>query len=55
MKPQLPAAKKGANSIQSLLTSQVALCNVPLLILVIVASLNNADKQLLASSFPHLE
>ena len=42
-------------SVQSLLTSQIALCNLPVLILVLVASLDNADKQLLASSFPLLE
>jgi MFS family permease len=43
------------DSLHSLLTSQVILCNVPILILVVVASLDNADKQLLASSFPMLE
>ena len=42
-------------SIQSLVTSQGALCNLPVLVLVLVASLDNADKQLLASSFPLLE
>lgn len=44
-----------ANSIRSLWTNQSVLCTVPILILVTVASLDNADKQLLASSFPMLE
>jgi len=42
-------------SVKSLLSSQVVLCNLPVFILVVVASLDNADKQLLASSFPVLE
>ena len=36
-------------------TSQVVLCQIPILVLVVVASLDNADKQLLASSFAVLE
>jgi MFS family permease len=44
-----------ASTLQSLLTSQRLLCNAPVLVLVIVASLDNADKQLLASSFAMLE
>jgi MFS family permease len=51
--PEKQATKK--ISLQSLLTHQVALCTLPVLILVLVASLDNADKQLLASSFPLLE
>ena len=35
--------------------SQTALCNIPILVLVLVASLDNADKQMMASSFPLLE
>jgi predicted MFS family arabinose efflux permease len=42
-------------SLQSLLTRQSALCSIPVLVLVVVASLDNADKQLLASSFVVLE
>ena len=42
-------------SFRNLITSQNALCNIPVLVLVLVASLDNADKQLLASSFPLLE
>lgn len=42
-------------SVQSLISEQVALCSLPVLVLVLVASLDNADKQLLASSFPLLE
>jgi len=38
-----------------LLTNQTLLCTVPILVIVVVASLDNADKQLLASSFPMLE
>ena len=52
-KPKKPVAVE--LSLQSLLWNQIALCNLPILILVIVASLDNADKQLLASSFPVLE
>jgi MFS family permease len=43
------------DSWQSLITSQAILCNAPILVLVLVASLDNADKQLLASSFSMLE
>ncbi|CAB9506408.1 Spinster homolog [Seminavis robusta] len=46
---------KGALSVRNLLTSQVILCNLPVLILVVVASLDAADKALLGSSFPLLE
>lgn len=46
--------RRGA-SLSKLLTSQVALCNIPVLVLVLVASLDNADKCLLGSSFPLLE
>jgi len=42
-------------SLQSLIANQRSLCNLPVVILVVVASLDNADKQLLASSFPLLE
>lgn len=50
-----PRAKNKGLSLTSLVTNQTALCNLPIFILVIVASLDNADKQLLASSFPALE
>lgn len=53
--PSSPEQQSQNISVQSLLTSQVALCNLPVFILVLVASLDNADKQLLASSFPLLE
>lgn len=36
-------------------TSYAVLCTIPVLLLITVASLDNADKQLLASSFPILE
>lgn len=38
----------------SLFTSQAALCTLPIAVLVIISSLDSADKQLLASSFPML-
>lgn len=38
----------------SLFTSQTALCTLPIALLVIISSLDSADKQLLASSFPML-
>ena len=43
------------SSVWTLLTNQTVLFSVPVLILVTIASLDNADKQLLASSFPMLE
>jgi len=43
------------SSLSSLVTNQAILCQIPILVLVAVASLDNADKQLLASSFPMLE
>jgi MFS family permease len=46
---------KTSSSFYSLITAQAALCNLPIVILVVIASLDNADKQLLASSFPMLE
>ena len=47
--------RETVNSLYSFATSQAALCSFPTTVLVIVASLDNADKQLLASSFPILE
>jgi MFS family permease len=38
----------------ALFTSQTALCTLPIAVLVIISSLDAADKQLLASSFPML-
>ncbi|CAJ1952224.1 unnamed protein product [Cylindrotheca closterium] len=49
------ATSHSALSLRSLISNQVALCTLPILILVVIASLDNADKQLLASSFPVLE
>ncbi|KAL3944905.1 MAG: hypothetical protein SGBAC_000996 [Bacillariaceae sp.] len=48
-------SSKPALSLLSLITNQVALCTLPILLLVVISSLDNADKQLLASSFPVLE
>ena len=42
-------------SLRRLVTGQTVLFKFPILALVAVASLDNADKQLLASSFPMLE
>jgi MFS family permease len=39
----------------SFMTSQKAFCSLPIIVLVTVVALDNADKQLLASSFPMLE
>jgi MFS family permease len=50
-----PSNATRVESVLTLLTSQSVLFNLPVLILVTIASLDNADKQLLASSFPMLE
>jgi len=42
-------------SLVSLFKNQTALLTLPILVVVIVASLDNADKQLMAASFPMLE
>ena len=49
----LPSSTAG--TLRLLIFSQTALFNAPILVVVIVASLDNADKQLLASSFAVLE
>ena len=47
---------KHATALRSFLSDQWFLCSqLPILILIVIASLDNADKQLLASSFPILE
>ena len=53
--PIVPSHNGSASTLKSLLTSQRLLCNAPVLVLVLIASLDNADKQLLASSFAMLE
>jgi hypothetical protein len=53
--PFRPSRNGSASTLQSLLTSQRLFCNAPVLLLVIIASLDNTDKQLLASSFAMLE
>lgn len=47
--------EKRKTTFHSLFMSQAVLCNLPVLILVLVASLDNADKQLMAASFPMIE
>ena len=53
--PSMTMPSNTARTLRSLISSQTVLFNVPILIVVIVASLDNADKQLLASSFAVLE
>lgn len=47
--------KRGSSSLYTLFANQAVLCQLPIWILIIVASLDNADKQLMASSFSALE
>jgi hypothetical protein len=52
----VPRKQSKSAAFQSFLSNQWLLCSqLPILILIVVASLDNADKQLLASSFPILE
>jgi MFS family permease len=53
--PKKAESSYSMSSFRSLCTSQAALCTLPIGVLVVVASLDAADKQLLASSFPMLE